>query len=541
MNERRSHGRGALATAVACTLVALGPAAGAARAAPFQPLLAPTVAFDFSPAHPRVGDNVTFTSTSTDVGATITSEDWDFNHDGATDASGHVAHHTFNAAGSFIVTLTVTNDATPTPESNSAPRTVTVAANQPPVASFTFTPGAPLVGATVTFKSTSTDSDGTIVSQAWDLDNDGQFNDGTGLTATTAFTTPGPHVVRLEVTDDLGATNISSINVNVNQPPTASYTYKPDKPVEGDTVTFTSAATDPDGTIARTQWDLDGDGAFNDATGATATKTFSAPGTFDVGLRVTDDRGAVATTKGTISVIANNRPTAAFTYAPGTLNAGDTVTFTSSAKDSDGSIAAQDWDLNGDGVFDDAHGATAKRTFDAGAHRVSLKVTDDRGATDIAFQTITVSGSGTDSTQSSASPNTFISPGPTGAPAPHNGPSVMSPFPIVSLRGRLVRGGAIITALQVLQMPRNARVEVRCSGRGCPFRRSVRSAGTRHRTLRFRAAERRLRAGVVISVLITRPGQIGKYTSFKIRRSGTPLRKDRCLLPGARLPTRCST
>ena len=198
MNERRSHGRGALATAVACTLVALGPAAGAARAAPFQPLLAPTVAFDFSPAHPRVGDNVTFTSTSTDVGATITSEDWDFNHDGATDASGHVAHHIFIAAGSFIVTLTVTNDATPTPESNSAPRTVTVAANQPPVASFTFTPGAPLVGATVTFKSTSTDSDGTIVSQAWDLDNDGQFNDGTGLTATTAFTTPGPHVVRLE-------------------------------------------------------------------------------------------------------------------------------------------------------------------------------------------------------------------------------------------------------------------------------------------------------------------------------------------------------
>ena len=119
MNERRSHGRGALATAVACTLVALGPAAGAARAAPFQPLLAPTVAFDFSPAHPRVGDNVTFTSTSTDVGATITSEDWDFNHDGATDASGHVAHHTFNAAGSFIVTLTVTNDATPTAESTS--------------------------------------------------------------------------------------------------------------------------------------------------------------------------------------------------------------------------------------------------------------------------------------------------------------------------------------------------------------------------------------------------------------------------------------
>jgi plastocyanin len=542
MNVGRPHGRrAALAAAVTCTLLALGPAAGAARAAPFQPFLPPTVSFDFSPAHPRVGDDVTFTSTSSDLGANIVSEAWDFGDGGS--GTGHVVHHAFNADGAFIVTLTVTNDATPAAESNSAPRTVTVVANQPPSASFSFSPGAPLVGANVIFKSTSTDPDGTIASQAWDLDNDGAFDDGNNPTATRAFVDPGLHVVRLQVTDDLGAKNVASLNVNVNQAPTAAYTYAPDKAVEGDTITFTSTASDPDGTIAREQWDLDGDGAYDDATGASAQKVFGAAGSFDVGLRVTDDRGAVATTKGTITVAGNNRPTAAFSYAPSSLTSGDAVTFTSSAKDADGSIAAQDWDLDGDGVFDDAHGATAKRTFDAGAHRVSLKVTDDRGATDIAFQTLTVrdptSSNATD--QSSASPNSFISPGPTAPPQRQTGPSVLSPFPIVTLRGRLVRGGAIITALEVIQMPRNARVEVRCNGRGCPFKRTVRSAGTRHRKLRFRAVERRLRAGVVISILITRPGQIGKYTSFKIRRSGTPLRKDRCLLPGARLPSRCST
>jgi PKD repeat protein len=525
---------------VTCALLVLGPAAGAARGAPFQPFLPPTVAFDFSPAHPRVGDNVTFTSTSTDVGANITSQAWDFGDGGS--GSGATAHHAFKSAGPFIVTLTVTNDAIPAPQSNSAPRTVTVVANQPPAASFTFSPAAPLAGAAVTFKSTATDPDGTIASQAWDLDNDGLFNDGGAPTATATFTTPGPHVVRLQVTDDLGATAVASLNVNVNQAPTAAYSYKPDKPVEGDNVTFTSTASDPDGTIARTQWDLDGDGAYNDATGASAQKTFTTAGTFNVGLRVTDDRGAVATTKGAVTVIGNNRPTAAFGYAPSGLSSGDTVTFTSTSKDSDGSIAAQDWDLNGDGVFDDAHGATAKRVFDAGAHRVSLKVTDDRGATDIAFQTLTVrEADQPTTTPSTASPNTFISPGPTAAPAPHNGPSALSPFPVISLRGRLVRGGAIITALEVLQMPRNARVEVRCSGRGCPIRRSVRSAGSGRRSLRFKGLERRLRAGIVIQIRVTRPGQIGKYTSFKIRRSGTPLRKDRCLLPGARLPTRCST
>src|SRR5205823_12708895 len=93
---------------------------------------------------------------------------------------------------------------------------VQVLDNQPPAASFTFTPAAPLAGATVTFKSTSTDPDGTIASQAWDLDNNGAFNDATGLTATTAFTTPALHVSRLQATDDRATTNVSTTNDHRN-------------------------------------------------------------------------------------------------------------------------------------------------------------------------------------------------------------------------------------------------------------------------------------------------------------------------------------
>ena len=47
----------------------------------------------------------------------------------------------------------------------------------------TVTPVSPSTGDSVTFTSTSTDPDGQTVTQAWDLDNDGQFNDGNGTTA----------------------------------------------------------------------------------------------------------------------------------------------------------------------------------------------------------------------------------------------------------------------------------------------------------------------------------------------------------------------
>ncbi len=69
-------------------------------------------------------------------------------------------------------------------------------------------------------------------------------------------------------------------------------------------VTLTDTSTDPDGTIAARAWDLDDDGQYDDAGGASATRTFSAAGTFTVRLRVTDDDGAQATTSRQITVSA---------------------------------------------------------------------------------------------------------------------------------------------------------------------------------------------------------------------------------------------
>jgi PKD repeat protein len=64
--------------------------------------------------------------------------------------------------------------------------------NRKPTATFNISPASPKSGDQITFTSTSTDPDGTIASYAWDLDNDGNFDDASTATAKTTFATTAP-------------------------------------------------------------------------------------------------------------------------------------------------------------------------------------------------------------------------------------------------------------------------------------------------------------------------------------------------------------
>ncbi len=77
--------------------------------------------------------------------------------------------------------------------------------------------------------------------------------------------------------------------------PTPSYTASVRRAVPGQAVTFDSTSTDQYGEIAGHSWDFAGSGAFENAGGSVATHSFSAPGLFEVSLRVTDSSGASAT------------------------------------------------------------------------------------------------------------------------------------------------------------------------------------------------------------------------------------------------------
>jgi hypothetical protein len=59
-----------------------------------------------------------------------------------------------------------------------------------------------------------------------------------------------------------------------NAGPDASFGFFPRDPVSGQTIRFVSYACDPDGRLAGQAWDLDDDGAFDDALGATASRRF---------------------------------------------------------------------------------------------------------------------------------------------------------------------------------------------------------------------------------------------------------------------------
>lgn len=157
--------------------------------------------------------------------------------------------------------------------------------NNAPTARFTFTP----TDLTVAFDaSTSSDSDGTIVSYAW---NFGDSSLGSDMTTSHTYSAAGLYSVDLTVTDDDGATHSVTHDVPVsgsppaNIPPTATFTYT----ANGLTVQFTDTSQDPDGSVVAWSWN------FGDSSPTSTVKnpshTYSAAGTYTVSLTVMDDDG----------------------------------------------------------------------------------------------------------------------------------------------------------------------------------------------------------------------------------------------------------
>jgi hypothetical protein len=76
-----------------------------------------------------------------------------------------------------------------------------------------------------------------------------------------------------------------------DQRPDASFSFSPEDPRAGQPVQFESSSCDPDGRLVRQAWDLDGDGAYDDAEGSVVTQTFPDSGSRTVGLEVTGGGG----------------------------------------------------------------------------------------------------------------------------------------------------------------------------------------------------------------------------------------------------------
>ncbi len=164
---------------------------------------APTASFTFAPNAPQAGDVVTFTNTSENA----TSFSWAFGDGGTSDAANPT--YTFEAAGTYTVTLTATGEGGETTSSQD----ITVAEAAPenvPTASFDFSPNPATAGEAVNFTFTGENA----VSYAWDFQNDGTI-DSEMENPSFTYDEAGAYSVKLTVTGADGTTAEAQRTVSV--------------------------------------------------------------------------------------------------------------------------------------------------------------------------------------------------------------------------------------------------------------------------------------------------------------------------------------
>ncbi len=173
-------------------------------------------------------------------------------------------------------------------------------------------------------------------------------------------------------------------------PPVASFTFSPESPEYGKTVTFdASGSSDTDGTIVNYVWDF-GDG--NTGTGMTATHSYASVGTYGVTLTVADNDDLTATAIKEVIVISPGQedvtPPVASAGNDMNVKSGSKVTFSAAGSSDNVGVVSYAWDF-GDNTT--GTGETISHTYEnEGIYHVSLMVMDAAGLSNTVTIVITV-------------------------------------------------------------------------------------------------------------------------------------------------------
>jgi len=299
-------------------------------------------------------------------GSTGTNLTYKWTENGTT-LSTHKAFSRKFSVGKHTVTLTV-SDST----SNDTGTVIVEVKNRPPIADA----GDDRVILPDTYikldASGSSDPDGKIESYRW-------TEDGVELSTRESFNKifdAGRHEITLVVTDDFGNTGEDTLEILVNCAPIAD--AGPDMTVpEGALVHFNASnSSDSDGNTLYYEWKEGGGGILNLAQ---SFDMVLPVGTHSITLTVTDGYGATDTDRVAIEVTAvDQKPPIADAGSDQEVLIGTAVRLDASGStDPDGEIVKYEWledsyMLNESMVFE--------YTFPKGVHHITLRVTDNDGA-----------------------------------------------------------------------------------------------------------------------------------------------------------------
>lgn len=314
-------------------------------------LPSPTVSFTTSPASVCVGEEFTFTNTSSG----ITGSQWTFGDGGTSTLTNPT--HSYDQSGTFPVTLTVISAV----NGCNASLTQNVIVNTTPVAAFTVSPEAGCIDLDVSFTNNSTGSS----YYSWD------FGDGNSSGAAEPFhtyTVPNSYTVTLIAENVNGCSDTISAPVVAHPLPIANFTLASTEscysPVDVQTTNLSQGAVSY-------AWDfgIAGTSVLNQP-----LITFPEPGTYVVRLVATNQYGCTA--DHTANFTVHPTPEASFFALPQPACAGRPIAFTNTSQNA----SSYRWRF-GDASTSQAD-SPLHRYANPGTYTVTLIATGAGGCTD---------------------------------------------------------------------------------------------------------------------------------------------------------------
>jgi len=330
----------------------------------------PTAVISALPSAGQAPLSVTFNGNgSSDAGGgSIVSYSWSI--DGAAPNTGQSISHTFLTPGTYNVALTVTDDDglidTDTFSFN-------VSANAKPQAVGT----ASIISTTqpikVLFDGSGSTDDIAVTSYKWVIE--GQEYDQ--AQATHDFTSNGPYIGILTVTDGKGLTDSTTVTIASNDAPIAVATASVTSGSAPLSVLFDGSQSTDDKGVTAYSWSIDG----TTKQGEMVNHTFNTIGAYNVTLTVSDADGFNTSTTVTINVVANQAPVAVINAPVTSGQAPLTINLSGSASTDDNGIQSYQWNI--DGLM--LSGVSLDYTFsESKTYTVELTVSDAQGLMDTA-------------------------------------------------------------------------------------------------------------------------------------------------------------